>query len=564
MFQINDLLKFQVNHSSRLFHTFLCILLIAFLTSCGIDDNDVDDEPSHSFDLSGPDLMSKQEAFRFLNQATLGATESDAHLLMKAGFSKWLEWQFNLPASLQTPYIYNQLSRSNEVTPPARIDIWLHNALHGEDQLRQRVALALSEIMVVSSKGSLSQITPALTSYHDMLANNAFGNYRDLLEDVTLHPAMGIYLSMLGNRNPDIENNVRPDENYAREVLQLFSIGLVELNQDGSVKKDPFGDPIPTYTQEIVEGFAHVFTGWDYNDIANNSGPLLLTDPLRTIPMEVRPKFHDYGPKTLLNGVTLPMSQTGEKDLEDALDNIFEHPNLGPFIATRLIQRLVTSNPTHNYIENIADVFNDNGEGVRGDLGAVVRAILFNPEARWGTAIDTTGKLKEPLLRVTQIWRAYDATPLGGGHVNLRPAGDLGQGPLQAESVFNFFSPFYAPSGEIMDAELVAPELQLSTDYLNALLTNFLYRHIVSKNSSSEILKPGDIYIDISEEIQLTDDPEALIEMISQKLLAGQISDTLRSQLHYYIEQSSSLPPKLIASRAIFLVASSPEFARQI
>jgi hypothetical protein len=196
----------QNTHSSRLIQSCLCILLIAFLTSCKVGGGE--DEPSHPFDLSGPDLMTKEEAFRFLNQATLGATESDAHLLMKAGYTKWLGWQINLPASLQTPYIYNQLSRFNEVTPTARIEIWLDNALYGEDQLRQRVALALSEIMVVSDQDSLSQLTPALTSYHDMLANNAFGNYRDLLEDVTLHPAMGLYLSMLGNRPPDVEKNI--------------------------------------------------------------------------------------------------------------------------------------------------------------------------------------------------------------------------------------------------------------------------------------------------------------------------------------------------------------------
>ena len=379
-----------------------------------------------------PPPITKIEAFQFLNQGSFGATEAEAQSLIDMRHESWIDDQLTKPASLQLPHLQSLPPPEFQFQLHAdRVDIWFRNSLHGEDQLRQRVAFALSEIMVVSQLGALGNLPFAVADYYDVLARNAFGNYRDLLESVTLHPAMGVYLSMLGNERPDQALNIRPDENYAREVMQLFSIGLVELNVDGTEKLDSSGQPIPTYDQSVIEGFAHVFTGWTYAG-APNFRQARATRFNQVIPMQLYPSFHDTGPKKLLNGVELPAGQSGEQDLADALDNIFNHPNVGPFMAIRLIQRLVTSNPSPGYVQRVAEVFNDNGFGVRGDLAAVVKAILLDEEARPAMAMEIDGKLKEPLLRVTQLWKAYDATSESGRYPLNAAYILFGQGPLQS------------------------------------------------------------------------------------------------------------------------------------
>ncbi|MDH3644878.1 MAG: DUF1800 domain-containing protein, partial [Gammaproteobacteria bacterium] len=418
--------------------------------------------------------ITQTAAFSFLNQASFGATEQAADSVKNLRFETWIDQQMQTQASLQLPHL-----RSLPRPPNAgelqtdRVDVWFRNAVDGPDQLRQRVAFALSEIMVVSQIGALQQAPYALADYYDVLARNAFGNYRDLIEAVTLHPAMGVYLSMLGNEKPNPALNIRPDENYARELMQLFSIGLVELNADGTVKLDGNGDPIPTYDQAIIEGFAHVYTGWNYAGAATFQ-LARRNDFNQTVAMQLYPDFHDTGAKMLLGGTTLPAGQSGDEDLRDALDNIFNHPNVGPFIAIRLIQRLVTSNPSPAYVARVASTFDDNGAGVRGDLGAVVKAILLDAEARPDTPTETTGKVKEPLLRFTQLLRAYDATSASGRFPLVFIYVVFGEGPLQSPSVFNFFSPFFAPPGEIRDGGLVAPELEIATEYQNTFVTNYM------------------------------------------------------------------------------------------
>ncbi len=511
-----------------------------------------------------PPPITKVEAFQFLNQATFGATEAEAERLINVGIENWIDEQLQAPASLQLPHL-QALPRPQFLfeLQPDRVDIWFRNALHGNDQLRQRVAFALSEIMVVSQLGALGNLTYALADYYDVLARNAFRNYRDLIEEVTLHPAMGIYLSMLGNEKPNPERNIRPDENYARELMQLFSIGLVELNLDGTEKLDGQGQPIPTYDQAVIEGFAHVFTGWtfagafDFQRAAPN-------DANQVVPMQLYPAFHDTGPKALLNGTVIPGGQTGAEDLDAALDDIFDHPNVGPFIAIRLIQRLVTSNPSPEYVTRVASVFNDNGGGVRGDLGAVVRAILIDDEARPSVQSDADGKVKEPLIRLTQLWRAYDARSESGRY----PIGFafivFGQGPLQSPSVFNFFSPFYAPPGEIRDAGLVAPELEIATEYLNTFVTNYMFYQTFAWNQTNvENLEPDDVYIDFSEELGLAADVDALIARVDEKLLAGRMSDTLRTEVVGMLERIPESEAALRAAETIYLTVTSPEFAYQ-
>jgi len=510
-----------------------------------------------------PPPVTKAEAYQFLNQGSFGATEAEAQGVISMRQEEWINDQLQKTVSRQLPHL-------QALPPPQfpfqlhadRVDIWFRNSLDGEDQLRQRVAFALSEIMVVSQLGALSNLPFAVADYYDVLAENAFGNYRDLLGEVTLHPAMGVYLSVLGNEKPDPVNNIRPDENYAREVMQLFSIGLVELNIDGTEKLDNQGQPIPTYSQEIIEGFAHVYTGWTFAG-APSFRQARPTQFNQIIPMQLYPGFHDTEAKTLLNGVVLPAGQTGEQDLAGALDNIFNHPNVGPFISIRLIQRLVTSNPSPGYVRRVAEVFNNNGSGVRGDLGAVVKGILLDDEAHPSMAMEIDGKVKEPLLRLTQLWKAYNATS-NSGRFPLNAAYILfGQGPLQSPSVFNFFSPFYTPPGEIRDSSLVAPELEIATEYQNTLFTNYMFFQVFGLNHTNGDLEDDDVYINFQEEMNVAGDINALIDMVANKLLGGQISDTLRQEITGMVERIPETDTVIRAAETIYFVVTSPEYAYQ-
>jgi uncharacterized protein (DUF1800 family) len=510
-----------------------------------------------------PPPVTKIEAFQLLNQATFGATESEALDVIAMRKERWINDQMAKPVSLQLPHMLS-------LPPPQfmgqlhtdRVDIWFRNSLWGEDQLRQRVAFALSEIMVVSQLGALQGRPFAVADYYDMLAQNAFGNYRDLIEEVTLHPAMGVYLSMLGNRAPNPTLNIRPDENYARELMQLFSIGLVELNIDGTVRLDGNSQPIPTYNQEIIEGFAHVFTGWTWRGSPSfGSGRVPVSS--QYFPMEHWPEFHDTGEKILLGGTLLPAGQTGEQDLSAALDNIFNHDNVGPFMAIRLIQRLTTSNPSPGYVRRIAEVFNDNGSGVRGDLGAVVKAILLDPEASPSMAMEIDGKIKEPLLRLTQLFKAYNASSASGRYPLVASYILFGQGPLQASHVFNFFSPFYAPPGEIRDNGLVAPELEIATEYLSTQYTNYMFFQAFGLNHTNENLDEDDVFINFQEEMDAAADIDALIDLVAGKLLGGDISETLRTEITGMLERIPETDTAIRAAETIYFVTTSPEYAYQ-
>ena len=507
------------------------------------------------------------QAFQLLNQASFGATEDEAQVVIDLGVDEWVDRQLQQAPSLQLPHLRSlPVPQPVFLLHPERVDIWFRNVVNSPDQLRQRVAFALSEILVVSQLGALDDLPFAVADYHDMLARNAFGNYRQLLNDVTLHPAMGIYLSMLGNEKPDAAVNIRPDENYARELMQLFSIGLVELNLDGTVVRDAQNQPVPTYNQQIIEGFAHVYTGWHFAG-APSFDQARANEFNQTVPMQLYPSKHDRGEKELLNGVVLPPGQTGDKDLADALDNIFNHPNVGPFVSIRLIQRLVTSNPSPAYVARVASLFNDNGQGVRGDLSAVVKAIILDEDARPYLASELDGKLKEPLLRVIQLWRAYGATSASGKFKPLfgvPPYVYLGQGPLQSPSVFNFFTPFYAPPGEISDRNFVAPEFQIATEYQNTYITNLMFLQAFVNNSTNDALDEDEVFIDIGEELTIASDADVLIDRVAAKLLAGEISEPLREEIRgmlaLFVEPDSEA---LRVAETIYLIVTSPEFALQ-
>ena len=539
----------------------LAAVAIAVAAGCGGGSSGGPPAPS-SPAPPPPVPLTQVEAFRLLDQATFGATEQEARTVIDLGVEGWIDRQMRQPESLQLPYLRSLPVPENlPRLQRDRLDIWFRNAITGPDQLRQRVAFALSQIMVVSEFGGLRQMPYGLADYYDILVRNAFGNFRELIEEVTLHPAMGVYLSMLGNQRPNPARNISPDENYARELMQLFTIGLVELNTDGTVRTDAQGRPIPTYDQDIVEGFAHVFTGWKYAGGANFNRARR-NETNQALPMQNYADYHATGSKLLLNGVRLPAGQTGRQDLEDALDNLFAHANVGPFIAVRLIQRLVTSNPSPAYVSRVAAAFNDNGSGVRGDLGAVVRTILLDPEARSGAGSPSGGKLKEPLLRLTQLWRAYGAQSANGGY-RYQPLNTFAQSPLQSPSVFNFFSPFYAPPGEIAEAAMTAPELQIATEYQNTLITNFFYQQAFSRNSRNPGLRGSDVFIDIEEEAALAGDVDALIDRVAEKLLAGQISPTLRTEIRGMLERRPESNAAGRVAETIYFIASSPEFARQ-
>ena len=540
-----------------------------------------------------PPPVSKTEAYRFLNQATLGATEAEATRLIGLGdstnsYARWIDEQLNRPTSTMLAYV--EAAYPNPVPTgfnvgslqTQRQDIWFQNALNGPDQLRQRVAWALSQIRVVSQVGALSNFPFALADFHDMLARDAFGDFRKLLEDVTLHPAMGVYLSMLGNRKANVATNIRPDENYARELMQLLSVGLIELNLDGSVKLEN-GQPIPTYNQDIIEGFARVFTGWTWacpttvpNCTFANTRAQQFTPGYNQIkPMQLYADQHEAGTKRLLSYsgaalTSLPANQTGTKDLADALDNIFNHPSVGPFISKQLIQKLVTSNPSAAYVQRVTDKFNNDGSGKRGNLTAVLRAILHDAEARNAPAGANAGKVKEPLLRLTQFWRAYGARAASGkvvpGNFAGGPAAVFGQGPQLSPSVFNFFSPFYAPPGEISNGNLVAPELQLATEYLNTQVTNFFWTVAIARTTAQTTLTADTVFIDTTNEVSLAADSEALVNRVAEKLLGGaaNMSQTLKDQTKAQVDRTAAATgTNTRVADAIYFIVTSPEFALQ-
>jgi len=533
----------------------LSILFVLFLAACSTSSTSDNSETPPDTEKITPSA-----AARFLTQATFGPTTESIEHLVAIGYDAWLTEQMAEPVNLHLPEV-QKYPETEDLWQDMRYEVWWRMAITAEDQLRQRIAFALSEIFVVSDKSPLGDDTYGMANYYDILVRNAFGNYRELLGEVTLSPMMGIYLSMLGNEKPDEERNIRPDENYAREIMQLFSIGLVKLNVDGSVQTDSLGQPVSTYNQDVIKGFAHVFTGWNFADNRywydwEYNG----LDPMRSFEA-----FHDKGAKYLLNSVLLPAGQTARADLEAALDTIFYHPNIGPFIAKQLIQSLVTSNPSAAYIERAARVFNDNGQGVRGDLAALARAILRDSEARADLAEQDSffGKLKEPMLRFTQLWRAFNARAATGKYWFDYSDYIAGQAPLSAPSVFNFFSPGYSPPGAIAGAGLVAPEFQIFTETYATRILNMLAYSTLWGYMGIEDAEENQILLDISTELALVDNPAVLLEHLNLLLLSGQMSVEMEGELQRAIEQMPAEMRREKVTNAIFLIVASPQFAIQ-
>ncbi|WFB35128.1 DUF1800 family protein [Kiritimatiellota bacterium B12222] len=518
--------------------------------------------------LPAPEFPSgSDEVSRFLMQASFGPRPIDLELWGTQSFEEWIDDQQSLPATYHLPYVQDRIAEwmalnGSDGWQSTRQEAFWQHAITAEDQLRQRMAFALSEILVVSQNGALAGYHESVTTYYDLLLRHAFGNYRDLLEEVTLSPMMGTYLSMNRNQKPDRETGYEPDENYAREIMQLFSIGLVQLHPDGSVKVDEEGSPLPTYSQSDIVGLAHIFTGWGpyYDDahpptwssgaVASRSNWFRYGSDYEH-PMTFYDEFHDHEDRTIVGDVTIPGELSGEARMAMALDTLFMHPNMGPFLAKQLIQRFVTSNPSPAYVARVSAVFDNNGSGERGDLGAVIKAILLDPEARHPDYREgyARGKAVEPVLRASRLCRAVDLVPArsgeGDGRFFVNFQYDLPeQAPLLAPSVFNFFQPGYVHPGEIDAAGVLSPEFQIFSETTAIRQANFMYGKIFWKFWTAEKDGEGNTlyteidwtrWIDVLQTEGLTPEQAQalLLDQLDTLLLGGSMSDALRAEIEF-------------------------------
>lgn len=519
--------------------------------------------------------LTPAQASTFLSQASFGATAFEINRVVKMGPAAWMDHQFTINAWRHRTYMDDAARRLNNaylLTESHFFQSFWKNAIIGSDHLRERVAYALSQIFVVSFQdGAVAQYPRGVACYYDALAANSFGNFRQLLETVARSPMMGIYLSHMQNR-PETETSV-PDENFAREIMQLMTIGLHQLNQDGTQKLSG-GRPIPTYTHADVAGLAKVFTGWSWGGGQRNEagfiGMVTSSSPDRDcLPMQNYPEFHSQSEKRFL-GKVVPAGGTGESDLKAALDTLFNHPNVGPFIGRQLIQRLVTSNPSPAYVSRVAAAFNDNGSGVRGDMKAVLRAILLDSEAQPGQG-DAAGKLREPILRLANWLRAFNARSVSGTYPiwSLEdPLTGIGQNPMRSPSVFNFYRPNYTPPHtSIADAGLLAPEMQITGETSVIGYLNFMQMAVPRGIGQGWDVRPN-----YAAERSLALQPEALVDRIDLLLLHGSMSRELRSQIITAVN-SLKVPKAPQASidnakanrvyLAVYLTLASPEYIVQ-
>ena len=492
----------------------------------------------------------RADAFRLLTQASFGPVETDISRVMSLGATGWIDEQLAKPASAvhlarwkADDAAAKARKRTDTAGAPSMVSSFYQQALQADDQLRQRTAYALSQIFVVSMVDLASERAQSVASFQDMLTADAFGNFRTLLQDVAMHPAMGLYLSHLKNRKEDLVLGRVPDQNFAREIMQLFSIGLLQLNTDGTLKLDVNGAPIETYSTADIEGLSSVFTGfsWYGPDTLNSRFAGNLQDPDRLVkPMQGYPQYHSVLEKRFLGAVVAPQSPANPAaSLTTAIDTIFAHPNVGPFISRRLIQRMVTSTPSPAYVARVAGVFNNNGTGVRGDMKAVVRAILLDDEARSATvaAGPQYGKLKEPVLRLTAFLRAFGVKS-DSGRVLMTftddPGLTLAQTPLRSPSVFNFYRPGYIPAGgEAATLGMTLPEMQITDETSVAGYANYMIgavqRGVGQKGIDGKAVR-GDLQPDYTALKPLVTDPAALVDAVDSRLFGEPVNATLRNE----------------------------------
>ena len=553
------------------------------------------------------------ETGRFLSQATMGADLDLINIVKNMDYGVWIDQQITEPVTyLQSEvediweeYLDTLESRGYEdpqdafgPAMPELTSAWWHNNMVASDLIRQKVAFALSELFVISSNSDLGGEAIAMAHYYDKLLDGAFGNYKDILSEVSLHAAMGYYLSHFNNPKAVPEENLHPDENYAREIMQLFSIGLYELNNDGTHQLNNDGNSIPTYDNADIKEMAKIFTGLGPGGINEN---VWWTDEPYfglgifgidwTVPMAMYEDFHEPGIKIILKNDTIPANQLGLDDIDEAINVLFNHQNVPPFISYRLIQRLVKSNPTPNYVERIANVFIDNGNGVRGDMAAIIKAILLDEEARNGEYMfeQHSSRLREPLVRHMQITKGLEIVEEPGGRYwhNFDYDNSLKQQILFAPTVFNFFLPNHQPVGDIANSGMVSPEFKIhdtssSINYFNAAyrwtrdwgeLINsgryFYNSDLVNDDGSIggwDMYGFGETYIDYEAYTDLADTPELLINELDKVLTHGQLSDEVRQSLRDNLPNISWDGYEYGWERervrtAIYLITISPDFA---
>lgn len=531
-------------------------------------------------------VISRGDWARFLQQATFGPRPQEIEGYLTADYPAWISAQVALPPT-RYPDLTPFPSNSSEGCPSTVTDnpncvrdhysmypLQVHffkAALTAPDQLRQRVAFALSQIFVVS--GVRIRQPSSLAPFLNVLVDGAFGNFRDLIEAVTLNPAMGQYLDMVNSLAATPNSTARPNENYARELLQLFSIGLEQLNLDGSVKRDASGQALPTFAQETVEGFTRAFTGWTYATLPGatprRTNPANFQAPMEVYRVNGRDVTHDHAAKPLLNypgarQTVLPANQDAAVDLREALDNLAGHPNIGPFLARRLIQQLVSSNPSSAYIARVASVFNDNGQGVRGDLKATVTQILLDPEARQAPeSRPDGGKLREPVLFLTTLLRGVGAESDGILNSRTQP---LGEDVFRAPSVFNY----YPARFQIPGTSLEGPEFALAGSAALIARANLVNTLVYSKITSPAPDTGTFLSFVALDALAAQPDPGPLLDALSATLLQDAMSPVMRATL----QRSAALACTASAAgscsnaharaqAALYLVASSAAFQIQ-
>ncbi len=541
-----------------------------------------------------PVATSDPDVWRLLNQATFGASQAEAANVVSRGIPGWIDDQFAKPATGYPASRYNKiqlretpdcttrdpLNQSYPSNSPEAMCVRDHlslamvqrdlftNAAYGADQLRQRVAWALSQILVISGVESDLSRAHVMARYQQIFFDHAFGNFETILKRISVSPAMGNWLDSVNNDRPDPTKGRVPNENYAREIKQLFSIGLIELAQDGTPLLDALGEPIPSYDQDDIKQFARVFTGWTY---ANPDGSPITkkNNPYYGADMGVFPGTattgHDTDAKTLLNNITLPAGQSAEKDLDDAVHNVFMHPNTGPFIGKQLIQKLVTGNPSPAYVQRVAAVFANNGSGVRGDLKAVVRAILLDPEARGPakTASDF-GSLREPVLMITSLVRALNGVTDGAGLGDR--ASPLGQRPYFSPTVFNYFQ----PDETIPGTSILAPEFTIHNSNSAVARTNLVYALVYNGvGADQSLVGATGTRLNTLQFEPLADNGATLVDAVSQTLLGGALPSVARDLVVTAVNAitvSNPLTAQQRADRArmaVYLIASSFHFQVQ-
>jgi uncharacterized protein (DUF1800 family) len=513
------------------------------------------------------------DAVRLLRQATFGPAEEDLARVRAIGVAAWLDEQFALPATPYPEYPYVPATRPatcvDDRSQPVRPDSYcardgyslfplqlefFRSSVSQPDQLRGRVAFALSQILVTS--GVANGRNYAMRHYQQLFRDQAFGNYYNLLRAVTLSPVMGDYLNMANNNKANATTGTNPNENYAREILQLFSIGLYRLNADGSYRLDAAGRPIPSYDNDEIEGFARVFTGWTFPTIAGNAprnnNPRNFLGNLIAVPAN-----HEFGTKQLLDGVVAPAGLPMEEDLAFALGNIFAHANVGPFLSRQLIQKLVTSHPTPGYVARVASVFANNGAGIRGDLRAVVRAILTDPEARGARKIDASyGKLTEPVLYLTSLVRA-----LGGrtdGAYFRSASSQLGQFVFYPPSVFNYYPPDYPVPG----TSLTGPEFGIHTTNTAIARANVANSLLFSAQIAPDpaVFGATGTTLDLAPYQAVARDASALADRLDRMLLAGRMTPAMKSAIVSAVNAVPQSDTLGRARTAAYLVVTSPQF----